>query len=122
MHQVKRYFLAQPMERSFNMLNMIAQIVITYHNDRAGRPLIDDTCNSKGVNPSNKIMVFLPGLVQIHQFCEIFRGILILVGQRCLYRCHSMVKALQNALRQICGTICASSDRKVPVRAESRHL
>ena len=27
MHQVKRYFLSQPMERSFNMLNMIAQIV-----------------------------------------------------------------------------------------------
>ena len=39
-HQVKRYFLARPMERSFNMLNMIAQIVITYHNDRAGKPLV----------------------------------------------------------------------------------
>ena len=68
MQQVKRYFLAQPMERSFNMLNMIAQIVITYHNDRAGRPLIDDTCHSKGVDPSNKIMVFLLGLAQIRQF------------------------------------------------------
>ena len=44
------------------MLNMIAQIVITYHNDRAGQPLVDDTCHSKGVNPSNKIMVFFPGL------------------------------------------------------------
>ena len=72
-HQVKRYFLAQPMEGSFNMLSMIAQIVITYHNDRAGKPLIDDTCHSKGVNPSNKILVFLPGLAQIHQFCEMLQ-------------------------------------------------
>ena len=55
------------------MLNMIAQIVITYHNDRAGKPLVDDTCHSKGVNPANKIMVFLPGLAQIHQFCEILQ-------------------------------------------------
>ena len=52
MHQVKRYSLAQPRERSFNMVNMIAQIVITYHNDTAEKPLIDDTCHSKGVNPS----------------------------------------------------------------------
>ena len=73
MHHVKRYFLAQPMDRSFNMLNMIAQIVITYHNDRAGKPLVDDTCHSRGVNPSNKIMVFLFGLAQIHQFCEILQ-------------------------------------------------
>ena len=56
------------------MLNMIAQIVITYHNDRAGKPLVDHTCHSEGaVNPSNKIMVFLPGLAQIHQFCEILQ-------------------------------------------------
>ena len=62
------------MERTHNMLNMIAQIVITYHNDRAGKPLIDHNCHSDGsVNPSNKIMVFLPGLAQIHQFCEILR-------------------------------------------------
>ena len=56
------------------MLNMIAQVVITYHNDRAGEPLVDHTCQSEGaVNPSNKIMVFLPGLAQIHQFCEILQ-------------------------------------------------
>ena len=74
MHLVKRHFLAQPMERSFNVLNTIAQIVITYHNDRAGRALVDHTCHSKGTaNPSNKIMVFLPGLAQIHQFCEILQ-------------------------------------------------
>ena len=65
MHHVKRYVLAQPMDRSFNMLNMIAQIVIAHHNDRAGKPLVDDTCHSKGVNPSNKVMVFFPGLAQI---------------------------------------------------------
>ena len=40
MHQVRGYFLSHPMERSSNMLNMIAQIVITYHNDRAGKPLV----------------------------------------------------------------------------------
>ena len=76
MHRVKRYFLAQPMDRSFNMLNMIAQTVITNHNDRAGKPLVDETCHSKGANPANKIMVFLPGLVQIHQFCEILQSAL----------------------------------------------
>ena len=43
MHQMRRYFLSQPIERSSNMLNMIAQIVITYHNDRAGKPLVDHT-------------------------------------------------------------------------------
>ena len=35
----------------------MAQIVITYHNE----------------NESNKIMVFLPGLVQIYQLCEILQ-------------------------------------------------
>ena len=70
MHQVRRYFLRQQMERTHNMLNMIAQTVITYHNDRAGKPLVDHTCHSKGCvnqNSSNKITAFLPGLAQIHQ-------------------------------------------------------
>ena len=35
--------------------------------------LIDETCHSQGVNVSNKIMVFLPGLAQIFQFCEILQ-------------------------------------------------
>ena len=54
---------------------MIAQIVINYHNDRAGQPLVEETCHSKGVNlnSSNKIMVFLPGLAQIYYFCEILQ-------------------------------------------------
>ena len=51
----------------------MAQIVMTYHNEKAGRPLIEETCHSKGVNVSNKIMVFLPGLAQIFQFCEILQ-------------------------------------------------
>ena len=51
----------------------MAQIVITHHNERAGQPLIEETCHSKGVNSSNKIMVFLPGLAQIFQFCEILQ-------------------------------------------------
>ena len=77
MHCVKRYFLSQPMERSHNMLTRIAQIVITYHNERAGKPLVDHTCHSDGsVNPSNKFTAFLPGLVQMHQFCEIISSAL----------------------------------------------
>ena len=55
------------------LLNQIAQIVITYHNERVGRPLIEETCHCKGVNESNKIMVFLPGLAQIYQLCEILQ-------------------------------------------------
>ena len=62
MHNVKRCFPEQPLDRSANLLNQIAQIMITYHNDKAGQPLIEETCHSKGVNVSNKIMVFLPGL------------------------------------------------------------
>ena len=62
MHKVRRCFLEQPLDRSSNLLNQIAQIVITYHNERVGRPLIDETCHSKGVSESNKIMVFHPGL------------------------------------------------------------
>ena len=61
MHKVRRCFLEQPLDRSSNMLNQIAQIVITYHNERVGKPLINETCHCKGVNESNKIMVFLPG-------------------------------------------------------------
>ena len=38
-----------------------------------GKPLIEETCHCKGVNESNKIMVFLPGLAQIYQFCEILQ-------------------------------------------------
>ena len=71
MHKVKRCFLEQPLDRSANLLNQIAQIVITYHNERVGRPLIDETCHCKGVNESNKYMVFLPGPAQIYQLCEI---------------------------------------------------
>ena len=73
MHKVKRCFLEQPLDRSSNLLNQMAQIVITYHNERAGKPLVDETCHSKSVNVSNKIMVFLPGLAQIFQFCEILQ-------------------------------------------------
>ena len=73
MHKVKRCFLEQPLDRSANLLNQIAQIVITYHNERVGRPLIDETCRCKGVSESNKIMVFLPGLAQIYQLCEILQ-------------------------------------------------
>ena len=73
MHKVKRGFLEQPLDRSSNLLNQIAQIVITYHNERVGRPLIEETCHCKGVNESNKIMVFLPGLAQIYQLCEILQ-------------------------------------------------
>ena len=73
MHKVRRCFLEQPLDRSSNLLNQIAQIVITYHNERVGRPLIEETCHCKGVNESNKIMVFLPGLAQIYQLCEILQ-------------------------------------------------
>ena len=73
MHKVKRCFLEQPLDRSTNLLNQMAQIVIAYHNEKVGRPLIDETCHSKGVNVSNKTMVFLPGLAQIFQFCEILQ-------------------------------------------------
>ena len=73
MRKVKRCFLEQPLNRSDNLLNQIAQIVITYHNERVGQPLIDETCHCKGVSESNKIMVFLPGLAQIYQFREILR-------------------------------------------------
>ena len=55
MHKVKRCFLEQPLDRSANLLNQIAQIVITYHNERVGRPLIDETNRCKAVSESNKI-------------------------------------------------------------------
>ena len=51
----------------------LTQIVMTYHNERVGKPLIEETCHCKGVNESNKIMAFLPGLAQIYQFCEILQ-------------------------------------------------
>ena len=73
MHHVKRCFLDQPLDQSHNLLNKMAQIVITFHNERVGRPLVDETCQSSGVNESNKFMVFLPGLAQIYQFCEILQ-------------------------------------------------
>ena len=73
MHKVQRCFSEQPLDQSSNLLNQIAQIVITYHNERVGRPLIEETCHCKGVNESNKIMAFLPGLAQIYQLCEILQ-------------------------------------------------
>ena len=54
MHKVRRCFLAQPLDRSANLLNKIAQIVTNYHNARAGHPLIEETCHSKGANQSSK--------------------------------------------------------------------
>ena len=73
MHHVKRCFLEQPLDQSHNLLNQMAQIVITFHNERVGRPLVDETCRRSGVNESNKFMVFVPGLPQIYQFCEILQ-------------------------------------------------
>ena len=73
MHHVKRCFLDHPLDQSDNLLNKMAQIVITFHNERVGRPLVDETCQSCGVNESSKFMVFLPGLAQIYQFCEILQ-------------------------------------------------
>ena len=61
------------MDQSHNLPNQMAQIVITFHNERVGRPLVDETCQDSGVNESNKFMVFLPGLAQIYQFCEILQ-------------------------------------------------
>ena len=73
MHHVKRCFLDQPLDQSHNLLNQMAQIVIAFHNERVGRPLVDETCQSSGVNESNKFMVFVPGLAQIYPFCEILQ-------------------------------------------------
>ena len=73
MHHVKRCFLEQPLDQSHNLLNQMAQIVITFHNERVGRPLVDETCRKSGMNESNKFMVFVPGLPQIYQFCEILQ-------------------------------------------------
>ena len=64
---------ASPSEPSRASTTHFSTVRSEYHNDRAGKPLVDDTCHSKGVNPSNKIMDFLPGLAQIHQFCEILQ-------------------------------------------------
>ena len=50
MHKVRRCFLEQPLDRSACLLNQIAQMTITYHNERVGRPLIDETCHCKGVS------------------------------------------------------------------------
>ena len=83
MHSVRRCFLAQPLDRTANLLNKIAQIVINYHNARAGQPLIEETCHSKGVNLSNKIMVFLLVWQRSFNFARSFRELLILVGLRC---------------------------------------
>ena len=73
MHHVRRCFLDQPLDQSNNLLNQMAQIVITIHNEKVGRPLVDETCHSKGVNESNKFMIFLPGVAQMYQFCEILQ-------------------------------------------------
>ena len=40
MHKVRRCFLERPLDRSSNLLNQIAQIVITSQNERVGRPLM----------------------------------------------------------------------------------
>ena len=39
MHKVQRCFREHPLDRSANLLNQMAQIVTTYHNEKAGRPL-----------------------------------------------------------------------------------
>ena len=67
-HCVRRYFLEQPVEHEDRLLTMIAQIVIAKHSERAGKPLSDHTCKPDGSpNSSNKFMLFLPGVAQIHQ-------------------------------------------------------
>ena len=80
MHCIRRYFLEQPVEQEDHLLTMIEQIVIAKHNKRAGKPLIEHSYRSDGSpNPSNKFMIFLPGLAQIHQLCEMIRRALALL-------------------------------------------
>ena len=68
------------------MLNMIAQIVITYHNNRSGKPLFDHTCHSDGSdNPVQQDYGFsFQGLHRyIHRYISSARSfgeLLILVG------------------------------------------
>ena len=74
MHCVRRYFLAKPIDHGDHLLLMIAQLAIAKHNERAGQPLIEHTHKKDGShNPSNKFMVFVPGVPQIYQLVEILR-------------------------------------------------
>ena len=50
------------------------------------------------VNPSNKIMVFLPGFAQIHQFYEILQRGLDFGWTESSFHCHFMVRALRSVL------------------------
>ena len=105
--------------RSANLLNQIAQIVITYHNERVGKPLIDETCHCKGVNESNKIMVFLPGLAQIYQLCEILQRALDLGWTETLiplpFHGQSSYEDVESSSDR---SILASSNRQVPIGSE----
>ena len=57
-----------------HLLFSIAQVVIARHNERAGLPLVEHTSNKDGVpNPSNKIMIFVPGVPQTRQLHDMLR-------------------------------------------------
>ena len=82
------------------VLALIAQIVITYHNDRAGKPLVNHTCHSEGsVNPSTRLWFSFMDLPRYTSSARSFREPLILAGQRCSFHCHFMVRAIRSVLK-----------------------
>ena len=64
----KRIPFCRPIVHSDHLLCNITQVVVARRNNRAGPPLVEHTNEKDGVpNPSNNIMVFVPGVPQIRQ-------------------------------------------------------
>ena len=97
MHCVKRYFLSQPIERSHNMLNSIAQIVINNHNERAANLLLTILATAMGqlILPA-RLWFFFLGLPSFISSVRSLEEHLILAGHGDSLPYHSMDRVLQS--------------------------
>ena len=124
MHSIGRHFLTQPMERSHNMLNTMAQIVITYHNERAGKPLTDHTCHSdtamcQSILPARSWFSF-QALLRFTSCVRCLGEPLISAGHGDSSLYYFMVRVLKNAWMQVSPIPrCLLS---LPAGKESQHL
>ena len=72
MQKIRQIFLSQPIQHSDHLLVNVAHVITARHHERAGLPLVDHASRSeKGGNPSNKFMVFVPGVPLVKQLHEI---------------------------------------------------
>ena len=122
MHNVKRCFLERPLDRSANLLNQMAQIVITYHNNTAGNRLSRRLATARVSMSLIRSWCFFLDWHRFTTSVRFFREPLIWVGRRCSSRYLPWSESHRRCECSICGPSSTCCNVEVSVGTEPQHL